>query len=148
MSISILISIITIILSADFSNNKSASSPNGSPDDTSAPSKDTKWHLCQSSIYIFYSDKSALFFIQLLPCTFFQNWIKYIFLMRKALYDLQLYTSVSTKPESHSPSERIFPWIFFKIIWSSRSNTREIPFWLKYNNYWNFLSLRWRYWRF
>lgn len=114
LSISILISIITIILSADFSNNKSASSPNGSPDDTSAPSKDTKWHLCQSSIYIFYSDKSALFFIQLLPCTFFQNWIKYIFLMRKALYDLQLYTSVSAKPESHSPSERIFPWIFFK----------------------------------
>ena len=33
--------------------------------------------------------------------------------MRKALYDLQLYTSVSAKPESHSPSERIFPWIFF-----------------------------------
>lgn len=60
-----------------------------------------------------YSDKSALFFIQLLPCTFFQNWIKYIFLMRKALYDLQLYTSVSTKPESHSPSEIIFPWFFF-----------------------------------
>ena len=27
---------------------------------------------------------------------------------------------------------------FFLIIWSSRSNTREIPFWLKYNNYWNF----------